>query len=162
MHNTINVTGQNPQFGMAFRMPTDKSELVKLGELVKIDTRIGKRGFAQLKKEMDKCKHFDLKFHPSTEKDSIQIIDNQTGKVVNEYSSNRWQGAAEPFVEHEVIPFFSERVSMDKPFRKTLARLFAPKKFMPEFLYNAAENAKKLEQEAVKAESIVNELNKLA
>lgn len=147
MQTNINRIGQNPQFGMAFRMPNNKSELLKLGELVKINTETGKKGFLKFKNEMDKCTNFDIKFCPEKE-NSLQIINNSTNEIVDEF----WDYGRTGLDEFGVIKY---------PGKKLIAKKFHPEKLLPKSFLLAAQRTAELEKEALKNEKIINEFNKI-
>jgi len=142
----MEINNSTPSFGMALRKPyTTAAET--LVDYANFNNKVNYRGFKQFKKEMDKLTKYDLVFN---EDKSVNVIENLTGKVMDTFGeSPRGITGLEHF----------GRVRY--PFRKILAKLFNPKKFLPYNIYSAGERAKELEKAALKTESTLEKIDGL-
>lgn len=144
MSVNFNNNNYNPSFGMAMRSPITEAAKKELIAFTKMNENpVVLRGYNQLKDEMAKLKRFDIEYkHRDEYGGLVNVIDNSSKDIVETFEGiSRVTG-----LEHFGV--------VNYPGKKLFTALFNPKKHLPNNFLLAAERAKNLEAEAIKAEKL--------
>ena len=135
----VNCNQNTPSFGMSVKF-SFKSAGPFL-DYVGMDNELIRRAVNQYIKKQDAYNLFHSSFNPKTK--AMEVIESATGKVVDTFEKSP---KGETGLEYPGCKKY--------PFKKTLAKIFDPEKFLPYNLLLAAKRVEQLEKSAVKVERI--------
>ena len=147
MQVNLNCNQPKPQFGMAFRRPSDSNELKALANMIMDNTnakmqKIRTKGFKQFENEQELLVRFDISFNPNN--NSLEVINNKTNKVIETFPH---------FANQTGLDIMGETQYLGKNF---LTKILNPQKLLPKEFHLASEHAKRLEKDAIEKENIMN------
>lgn len=128
---------QTPQFRMAFRRPNT--------DIIPNASDLVKKGLKQFELEQKGLKFFDTRYNLHDK--SVDVIDIRTGLPTHTYKYT------------DSVTGLDIKGEINYPGKKLIAKLFNPKRFLPQNLYLAGEKAKDLDIIITKRERLNQTIN---